>query len=456
MANVAYNLVEVSGSQSEIKEFKRIAFESESKAFCFEKLLPIPDYIDKDKDKLELEAFRKIIYGNRWGNGFAILTEESDLSLTYFFNSKWSEEIIEANLCFVAFKFQSLKFSQYFADEFDNIGYIQYENGTKKEHKYLSNKGFNWNESVPINSLIFLHDIKRKFELIKKKYSNSDRLNSPLSSSSELDICSFFSIFPKIKYLRESEDFYLKLYNMEKDLESKPLNYARNLAYPLRTLSLDMKLEFITNCLLPSNKRDILIRELFQKIMLNADKNNCDADNAIHYIYIEMDNEDIVCEYAKKWIETAICRIEHFINNYDDFLLKIKNYKGVLPKYEETSCMLSKGFIDDLPSLDSYLKKYYKALKRIPKKEKKIDKKFHKEYESLIVINEKNHSKLINLYFDGFFIDNIPKLDSCLKKYYEALKRIPKKEKKTDKKFHKEYESLIAMEIKNKDKLITT
>ncbi len=263
MAEAAYNLVIVKGARNDLDNFERQAYKNESQAFSFEKLFPLPRYLENDiysgnNSSDEAVAFRHIIYGCQW-SGFGVLIRKTDTFLEYYFNS----EYYKANLDHIAFMFKELKFMHLFIEtvEEKRFGFIEYKNGITVDdtnpytHElHLVNLfAVNWEINSRIDTYLYIAELFHKILYFKK--NNPEEFKKSCTESYK-DKIPFFSLIDKPTYLKKNESFYDSLFELEMDLERRELFYARHMiSSNFKTNSLEDLKNFVQcNFLSPEKK----------------------------------------------------------------------------------------------------------------------------------------------------------------------------------------------------------
>ena len=259
MANPAYNLVIVKGAKHDLEAFEKIAWKSDSEAFCMEQLLPLPGYLKlEDENSPEVVAFRHVVYGSKWVAAFGIVIEKNDFSLKYYFNSKW----VKAQLGYIAFKYSHLEFIHVFTETDSLCGLAEYNNGERISYNVITDGKINWHIISDFHTWAYIEELYHKLMLLRRDKPTifEEICNSHPFSHKEYD---FFKLFPREKFLKKQEGFYDYVYLMEQDLGKRPLDYARNdIAYNFRTNDLYYKKLFLEQNFLPSGKKSMYLKNL--------------------------------------------------------------------------------------------------------------------------------------------------------------------------------------------------
>lgn len=259
MGNPAYNLVIVKGLKEDLEDFEKVAHKSDSEAFFMEHLLPLPDYLRRESEiSDEVLAFRDVVYGSKWVAAFGILIEKNETSLKYYFNSKW----VKAQLDYVALKYRKLEFAHVFAETDSHCGIIEYKDGERTSYAVIKSGIMNWHIASDFHTWTYMEDLHFKLMFLRQNRPEIfEEISDPeYDSDKEYD---FFSLFPRNKFVRNHERFYDYLYKTERDLERRPLDYARNgIAYNFRTNDPDYKKLFLEQNFLPSGKKTLYLKEL--------------------------------------------------------------------------------------------------------------------------------------------------------------------------------------------------
>jgi len=261
MGTPAFNLVIVEGSKKELDEFGKTAYKNDSEAFCMEQLLPLPEYLaGEDEMSDEVQAFNYTIYGSKWVAAFGILIEKTDSYLKYYFNSKYTK----AKLDYIAIKYNKLKFIHVFV-EIENVecGLIEYKNGKSYFRITANDENTNWRIASDRYTYLYIEELYHKIMLIR---TAKPEIFDKFSETPHPKIFDFYKFFNKSEYLRENESYYDSLYRIERELESRELDYARNgTAYPFRTNDPSFQLQFIKKNYLPSEKKKLYLKTIKNK-----------------------------------------------------------------------------------------------------------------------------------------------------------------------------------------------
>ena len=258
MTEETSNLVIVKGAKNDLDNFEKLAYKNESQAFSFEKLFPLPRYLENDiysgfNSSNEAVAFRHIIYGGQW-SGFGVLIRKTDTFLEYYFNS----EYYKANLDHIAFKFKKLKFTQVFIEtaEEKRFGFIEYKNGipvddanpNSHELHLVNLFAVNWEISSSIQTYLYIAELYNKILYFKK---TNPKKYQQTCNEFNTDNIPFFSLIDKTNYLKKNESFYDLLFETEMDLEKRELFYARHMIdYNFKTNSVEDLKNFVQSTFL--------------------------------------------------------------------------------------------------------------------------------------------------------------------------------------------------------------
>lgn len=322
MGTPAFNLVIVKGAKEDLDAFEKVAYKNESEAFCMEQLLPLPTYLSKEEEiSDEVQAFRHTVYGCNWVAAFGILIEKSDFFLKYYFNSK----DFKAQLDYIAIKYNNLKFTQVFVETFEEkCGAIEYGNGERISEIKLEDQEIDWKIASNISTYLYIAELFHKLMLINKTKPNV------FNKLSNWQKYSFFKFFNKINYLREHENFYDSLYFVERELEKRELDYARNgTAYPFRTNSPLSQLMFIDQNYLPSDKKTNYALAILNQITNSTSLDDHEKLDVYIYIHQNMDMEELLMPIARKFIHDRIENMKLYLHQRDQsFTMKMEDLQS--------------------------------------------------------------------------------------------------------------------------------
>ena len=321
MGTPAYNLVIVRGTKEELDTFEKLAYKTESEAICFDQLLPLPGYLVKEEEMSdEVQAFNHIIYGSKWVGAFGISIEKSDSLLKYYFNSKYTK----AQLDYIAIKYRNLNFTHVFVelDPVEKCGVIEYENGWRIFDSIIKDENMDWQITSSIHTYLYIEELFHKFMLVKQFKPEIFKELTSYGSEQKLD---FFTILNRINYLDENESFYDSLYLMERDLETRNLDYARNgTYYPFRTNPPLLQLQFIEQNFLSTGKKLQYCLSLINGIKDNKDIRDDAKLAAYIYIHQQLAMEELLIPIVKEFIHSSIEKIKLHLEQHDPTSIKNK------------------------------------------------------------------------------------------------------------------------------------
>ena len=309
MGTPAYNLVIVKGDKKDLDEFEKKAYKSESEAFCFKQLLPLPDYLAvMDQNSDEVLAYSTVVYGSKWVAAFGILIDRSDEHLKYYFNSKYTR----AQLFYLAMKYSNLSFIQAFVElEIERCGLREYVNGEKTTDISIPDKNLDWQIASYKETYPYIEELLLKMNLFRKTKPLVFREVCPLASDSSY---LFHEFFPVSVFLRENESFYDSLYMIECDLENRDLYYAKHVIYyNFSTNSLLSQLQFIRQNILSAIKRNAYALKILEFIRNNNSIPDLEKMNIFIFAYRHLDLEQYLITIVKEYIEKTIEKIKLYL-----------------------------------------------------------------------------------------------------------------------------------------------
>jgi len=283
----AYNLVIVKGDKSDLEQFEKLAYKNDSNAIVFEQLLPFPPYLGGENENPEdHRAYRHVIYGSNWVAAFGVLIDKNNAFLKYFFNSKWTK----AQFDFVAVKYDKLSFTHVYREIADDnkFGVIEYENGERVSEMAINVDNIDWGIVSKIHTCLYLEELWLKVKILNHRFPQIiDEITWPEWPTDRNNTVkyNFFTVFPKIDFLRDYKSYYDSIYQLERDLEAKDIDEAINQpGYPLIISTLDDRLRFIDQNYLPSDRKSQMIKDVLDG--LNASKRVTDRQVIGIYGYL--------------------------------------------------------------------------------------------------------------------------------------------------------------------------
>lgn len=310
MGTPAYNLVIVRGTKEDLDTFEKLANKTQSEAIRFDQLLPLPEYLAKEEEMSdEVQAFHHIIYGSKWVGAFGILIEKSDSLLKYYFNSKCTK----AQLDYVAIKYSSLSFTHVFreiAGEW-RFGVIEYEIGERTDEIIVYDDKMDWQIASDIHSYLSIVELWHKFQILKQYKPD---IAESMKWSYRTDEYTYFTLFNENEYLKNYDSFYESLYLLERNLETRSLDYARNgTAYPFITNSPIFQLQFLEQNFLPSEKKSDRILTLLD--FITKSKSVKDSTKLYAFIFVQqkMNIQDWLYPAVDRFLKSRIKKMKLYL-----------------------------------------------------------------------------------------------------------------------------------------------
>jgi len=407
MGSASNNLVIIKGTKEDLLEFKKTACKNDSEAFCFQQLLPYPDYFEGSEKEIEQQksAYSHLFYGNKWGAGYGVLTRYAKNIVIYIFNSRTTI----ANLTYISKKYSNLDFIHIGLTTNENPlkwSYFKYKKGTQICKYRLTNNQFDFQISSYLYNYEYMAELYIKFESLiqHKKHVFNKLKNDGLYDEDLHSVINFYDLFHKPTYLRNNKDLFDKILLDVKNLENKDLNWAKNkIGYTFKTNNLYDKLAFIKNNFTNDEQNKYL--EEIEKSLEQVKDNSQTLIYASHYVFTHFDKYNLFVKLMKLALSKLTNELDVFINSFDDNKNLLKDYPGIIPYYNIDK--------DELEQMDTFfelygwdiLKKeqeeYYSKLEKVQNIESEFDNFFYKnikEVEEDKTLNQEQKNTKIKQY----------------------------------------------------------
>ena len=329
---VSYNLVIVKGSKQDIAKFKKSAFENESRAFCFEKLLPIPENIKSVQSRgmsdKEYE-WRIKHYDNKWGDGFSIIFDEKPEEIHYYFNS----HTYPAKINKIAELFPELIFTHIFMGGKEFIcGITEFIDGNEQTENNLkfSLETFEWNIVTDFDTPAYIVELHCKIsELRNKKKDKIDELY--WEHEENVDRKEFYSYFSKKSFVKNNKEFLENLLTLEDKLWERELKFAKEIASPIKINSAYYRIKFFVETIGDEKEAAKLVKE-FIRSQKNSDYYlSDDYFDIINYVMHNLDLEDEIINFANEYVDFILNKTNEYIANFNAYCEMLSDYKGITP-----------------------------------------------------------------------------------------------------------------------------
>ncbi len=462
MGEVISNLLIVNGSKKEVAKFKKEAFLNESREFCFEKQLPIPEY---PNGKPAVEGNNEILinwkmkyYGNIWGNSLSVIFYETPEEIHYFFNSKDQEadiwrlpvEYENDNLTFVHV------FYNHYHDFGSKYGIRTYRNNAKlidSYHVYDNHYDYDTNifeEVFSLNLETMLHTpaqleeiyfklkllgSEKELELVTKSFDYVDQCIDNKKESKVIDYTQkdcFYNYYPKQQFLMENARFYNNLFSLEKKLWTKKMKWAKEIAYPLEINPNNYINKFNTGI---SNK---IASKIINDKLLEIEQNDitCELKLLLDY-FNSFGYKKEIKVFSERFLDNCISRIDDFLVKFNSPTYKTasKEYDEIIAYPEEYWKINYDDFIadyvmgEDLRDTEERwaskdkIAEYMKKWEQVPKDlstsspNKSYREELHSIFEEAIVTDDYDMLKKHIIQSRNYENEVVANLELCRKKY---------------------------------------